>query len=153
MSFLCIFSTQYVDQIRSAFLNTFLHGLLEVTHPGRQALLERGADGEAAVVEVADELRVDGAAELSLLPVGRGDEDPLDTLHHDVVEQRVLCSRGQSVTTRRRFLASSSQHVKIQEMHLITHFMVLYISSVSCSVRVFFRVPRKNGFGCFILGI
>ncbi|TNN46697.1 hypothetical protein EYF80_043105 [Liparis tanakae] len=62
------------------------------THSGWQALLERRPDGEAAVVEVADELRVDGAAELSHLPLSRSDEDPLNRLHQDVVEQGVLCT-------------------------------------------------------------
>lgn len=61
-----------------------------------QALLEGSPYGEAAVVEVADELWVNGAAELSHLPVSGGDEDALDTLHQDVVEQGVLSPRGQS---------------------------------------------------------
>ncbi|XP_068566474.1 uncharacterized protein [Cebidichthys violaceus] len=95
----------------------FLHGtqtptaalrpVYSPTAPGWQALLECGPYGEAAVVEVADELRVDGAAELSHLSVSRSDEDPLNCFHQDIVEQ----------------------------------------------VRVFFRVPKKKGFGCFILGI
>lgn len=34
------------------------------SYPWRQALLKGVADGQAAVVEVADELRVDGATEL-----------------------------------------------------------------------------------------
>lgn len=62
------------------------------TYSGRDALLKRSPDGQAAVVEVADELRVDGAAELSHLPVSRGDEDALDGLHENVVEQGVLRS-------------------------------------------------------------
>lgn len=70
------------------------------THPGRQALLKGSPDREAAVVEVADELWVDGAAELGHLSVGRGDEDPLDCLHQDVVEQRVLGAGRQSVANR-----------------------------------------------------
>ncbi len=52
-----------------------LHSFRALTHPGWQALLERGPYGEAAVVEVADELWVDGAAELSHLPVSRSDEE------------------------------------------------------------------------------
>lgn len=47
------------------------------------------------MVEVADELRVNGAAELRHLPVSWSDEDALDGLHEDVVEQGVLCPRGQ----------------------------------------------------------
>lgn len=67
---------------------------LTITHPGWQALLKRGPYGEAAVVEVADELRVNGAAELGHLSVSRSDEDPLHRLHQNVVEQGVLCPRG-----------------------------------------------------------
>lgn len=65
---------------------------MTVTHPGWQALLKRSPYGEAAVVEVADELWVDGATELSHLSVSRGDEDPLHCFHQDVVEQGVLCA-------------------------------------------------------------
>lgn len=43
------------------------------------------------MVEVPDELWVNGAAELSHLPVSRSDEDALDGLHENVVEQGVLC--------------------------------------------------------------
>lgn len=60
------------------------------SHPGWQTLLKRGSYGEAAVVEVTDELRVNGAAELGHLSVRRSDEDALHRLHQDVVEQRVL---------------------------------------------------------------
>lgn len=42
------------------------------------------------MVKVADELRVNGAAELSHFSVRRSDEDPLNRLHQDVVEQGVL---------------------------------------------------------------
>lgn len=63
-----------------------------MTHPGWQTLLKRSPYGEAAVVEVADELWVDGATELSHLSVSRGDEDPLHCFHQDVVEQGVLCA-------------------------------------------------------------
>lgn len=63
---------------------------LHITHPAWQALLKRSPDGEAAVVEVTDELWVNGAAELSHLSVSRGDEDPLNCLHQNVVEQGVL---------------------------------------------------------------
>lgn len=63
-----------------------------MTHAGWQALLKCGPYGEAAVVEVADELWVDGAAELSHLSVSRSDEDPLNSFHQDVVEQGVLCT-------------------------------------------------------------
>lgn len=59
-------------------------------HPGGQALLKRSSYGEAAVVEVADELRVNGAAELSHFSVSGSDEDSLDSFHQDVVEQGVL---------------------------------------------------------------
>lgn len=59
-------------------------------HPGRQALLKGSSDGQAAVVEVADELGVDGAAQLGHLPVRGGDEDALHRLHAHVVEERVL---------------------------------------------------------------
>lgn len=44
------------------------------------------------MVEVADELWVDGATELSHLSVSRRDEDPLHCFHQDVVEQGVLCA-------------------------------------------------------------
>lgn len=54
------------------------------------------------MVEVADELWVDGATELSHLSVSRGDEDPLHCFHQDVVEQGVLCACGQSVTNTRQ---------------------------------------------------
>lgn len=50
------------------------------------------------MVEVADELRVNGAAELSHLSVGGSDEDPLNRFHQDIMEQGVLCTRGESVT-------------------------------------------------------
>lgn len=52
------------------------------------------------MVEVADELWVDGAAELGHLSVGRGDEDALHRFHQDVVEQRVLCTGRQSEARR-----------------------------------------------------
>lgn len=52
------------------------------------------------MVEVADELRVDGAAELGHLSVGRGDEDALHCFHQDVVEQRVLSTGRQSDAKR-----------------------------------------------------
>lgn len=61
-----------------------------MSHPGWQALLKRGPNGEAAVVEVADELWVNGAAELSHFSVSGSDEDSLDGFHQDVVEQGVL---------------------------------------------------------------
>ena len=61
-----------------------------MSHPGRQTLLERSPDGEAAVVEVADELWVDGAAELSHFSVSGSDEDPLNRFHQDVVKQGVF---------------------------------------------------------------
>lgn len=64
--------------------------LVSTSHPGRQALLEGGPYGEAAVVEVAYQLWVYGAAELGHLPMCRSDEDTLYCLHHDVVEQGVL---------------------------------------------------------------
>lgn len=51
------------------------------------------------MVEVADELRVNGATELSHLPVSGSDEDALDGLHENIVEQGVLRSRGQPVPT------------------------------------------------------
>lgn len=66
------------------------------THPGWQALLKGSTDGEAAVVEVSDELWVDGAAWLGHLSVGRGDEDALHCFHQDIVEQRVFCTSRQS---------------------------------------------------------
>ena len=53
------------------------------------------------MVEVADELGVDGAAELRHLAVGGGDEDALHRLHQDVVEQGVLHPGGQPAQTRR----------------------------------------------------
>lgn len=59
-------------------------------HPGGEALLEGSPYGQAAVVEVVDELRVNGAAQPGHLPVGGSDEDALDALHEDVVEQGVL---------------------------------------------------------------
>lgn len=101
------------------------------------------------MVEVADELWVDGATELGHLSVGRGDEDPLDCLHQDVVEQRVLGAGRQSVANRQTDgrtdymqdiirLNWAAGKAKLP----VTHFMVLYISSLSFSVRVFFRVPR-----------
>ena len=53
------------------------------------------------MVEVADELRVDGAAELGHLAVGGGDEDALHRLHQHVVEQGVLHARRQPGHRRR----------------------------------------------------
>lgn len=53
------------------------------------------------MVEVVDELRVNGATELSHLPVGWSDEDALDGLHENVVEQGVLCPRGQPVPPKK----------------------------------------------------
>ena len=47
------------------------------------------------MVEVANELRVDGAAELGQFPVCRSDEDTLHLLHQHIVEQSVLCPRRQ----------------------------------------------------------
>lgn len=49
------------------------------------------------MVEVAYELRVNGAAELSHLSVSGSDEDSLHSLHQDVVEQGVLNARCQPV--------------------------------------------------------
>lgn len=72
------------------------------TYSGREALLKGSPYGEAAVVEVVDELRVDGATELSHLPVSRSDEDALDRLHENVVEQGVLRPRGQPVPKKKR---------------------------------------------------
>lgn len=42
------------------------------------------------MVEVADELGVNGAAELSHFSVSGSDEDSLNGFHQDVVEQGVL---------------------------------------------------------------
>ena len=113
-----------------------------VTHPGWKALLKCGTYGEAAVVEVAYELRVNGAAELSHFSVSRSDEDSLNCFHHDIMEQGVLCTRGQSVTNARQGGEIKNVSMKEKALFHITYFMVLYISSVSLSVRVFFRVPR-----------
>lgn len=55
-----------------------------------QALLKGVADGQAAVVEIADELRVDGAAELRYLSVCRRDEDALHCLHQNIVKECVF---------------------------------------------------------------
>lgn len=52
-------------------------------------------------MKVSDELRVDGAAELGHLSVGRGDEDALHCFHQDVVEQRILGTGRQSGAKRR----------------------------------------------------
>lgn len=115
------------------------------THPGWQALLKRRPYGEAAVVEVTDKLRVDGTTELCHLSVSRSDEDPLNRFHQNIVEQGVLCPRRQSVpNTKQRDcgLKGITHYLHSQELLSDTHFIVLYISSVSCSVRVFFRVPR-----------
>lgn len=62
------------------------------TYSGREALLKGSPYGQAAVVEVADELRVNGATELRHLPVSRSDEDALNGLHENIVEQGVLHS-------------------------------------------------------------
>lgn len=62
------------------------------SHPGWQTLLEGSADGEAAVVEVAYELWMNGSTELSHFSVSGSDEDSLHSLHQNVVEQGVLCS-------------------------------------------------------------
>lgn len=70
---------------------------LTTTYSGRDALLKRSPNGQAAVVEVADELRVNGATELSHLPLGWSNEDALNGLHENIVEQGVLCSWGQPV--------------------------------------------------------
>lgn len=61
--------------------------------PWWQALLEGVPYGQAAVVEVADELRVDGAAELRNLSVCGRDEDTLHCFHQNIVEECVLHSR------------------------------------------------------------
>lgn len=84
--------------------------LLSCAHPGWKALLKRSPYGEAAVVEVADELWVNGAAELSHLSVSRSDEDPLNRFHQNIVEQGVLCPRGESVTNTRQSLNLSQLH-------------------------------------------
>lgn len=55
-----------------------------------QALLEGTTDGQAAVVEVADELRVDGSTELRLLSVCGCDENALHRLHQNVVKECVF---------------------------------------------------------------
>lgn len=73
------------------------------SHPGRQTLLEGGSNGEAAVVEVVYELRVDGAAELSHLSVSRSDEDALHRFHQNEVKQGVLCTRRQPVAQKQMF--------------------------------------------------
>lgn len=119
-----------------------------MTHPGRQALLEGSTDGQAAVVEVPDELRVNGAAELSCLSVSGSDEDPLDTVHQDVVKQGVLRAGGQSGRNRLHRI-NIYFHMKTLTLNIknivpssLTYFMVVYISSVSLSVSVFFKVPR-----------
>lgn len=65
---------------------------LTTTYSRWEALLKCSLYGEATVVEVPDELWVNGATELSHLPVSRSDEDALDGLHENVVEQGVLCS-------------------------------------------------------------
>lgn len=78
-------------------LHSFMTVLRE-PHPGGQTLLKRSPYGEAAVVEVMDELRVNGAAELSHFSVSGSDEDTLNGFHQDVVEQGVLGTWGQSVT-------------------------------------------------------
>lgn len=49
------------------------------------------------MVEVADELWVDGAAELSHFSVSGSDEDALHRLHHHVVEKSVFSPGGESV--------------------------------------------------------
>lgn len=91
------------------------------------------------MVEVADELWVDGAAELGHLSVGRGDEDPLDCLHQDVVEQRVLGAGRQSVANRpmdRRTDGLHAGHHQIEwgsrqseasrhSLHGVVHFLAL----------------------------
>lgn len=69
---------------------TAIH-VLRTTYSRWEALLKCSPYGEATVVEVPDELWVNGAAELSHLPVSRSDEDALDGLHENVVEQGVLC--------------------------------------------------------------
>lgn len=100
-------------------------------------------------MEVADELWVDGAAELGHFSVSRGDEDALHCFHQDVVEQRVLgtgCQSDQQRQTDRQTdyiqdvirLGCAAGRAKLP----VTHFMLLYISSLSFSVRVFLRVPR-----------
>lgn len=91
------------------------------TYSGREALLKGSPYGEAAVVEVVDELRVDGATELSHLPVSRSDEDALDRLHENVVEQGVLRPRGQPVPKKKR--ASSVR----RPLHVT--FEVLWLTS------------------------
>lgn len=45
------------------------------------------------MVEVANELWVNGAAQLTHLSVSGSDEDSLHGFHQDVVEQGVLCTR------------------------------------------------------------
>lgn len=52
------------------------------------------------MVEVADDLWVNGAAELSHFSVSGSDEDSLNRFHQDIVEQGVLSTRGQSVADR-----------------------------------------------------
>lgn len=100
------------------------------------------------MVEVADELRVDGAAELGHLSVGRGDEDALHRLHQHIVEQRVLSTGRQPDAERQTHRRSTSRTAsgwvrqRAEPNYPVTHFMVLYISSLSFSVRVFLRVPR-----------
>lgn len=72
-----------------------------VHYPRWQALLKRCPNGEAAVVEVADELWVNGATELSHFSVRGSNENPLNCFHHDIVEQGVLCPRGKPITNTR----------------------------------------------------
>lgn len=98
-------------------------------------------------MEVADELWVYRATELRHVSVGWGDEDPLDCFHQDVVKQRVLGAGRHSVAHRpmKRQMKSKSiifKWASVEAKLPVTHFIVLYISSVSFSVRVFFRVPR-----------
>lgn len=86
-----------------------------VTYSGWEALLKGSPYGKAAVVEVVDELWVNGATELSHLPVSWSDEDALDGLHENVVKQGVLCPRGQPVPKKRQCLWSAilyMQHLK-----------------------------------------
>lgn len=70
------------------------------------------------MVEVADQLWVDGATELGHLSVGRGDEDPLDCFHQDVVEQRVLGAGRQSVTNKVMDRQKDGLHPGHQQMEL-----------------------------------
>lgn len=90
------------------------------TYSGWEALLKGSPYGEAAVVEVVDELRVNGATELSHLPVSWSDEDALDGLHENVVEQGVLCPRGQPVPKKKDSVFGNPLHVTFEGLLWLT---------------------------------